>query len=105
MIKYGRIRPIVRKEFRQIMRDKRSLGVLLVIPAFMLIMFGYALNYDVKHVSLAVLDEDHTATSRDYADQFTHSEYFDRVATLHTRGQADSLIDRAIAHVGSLPEK
>ncbi len=99
MIKYARIRPIVRKEFRQIVRDKRSLGVLLVVPAFMLIMFGYALNYDVKNVPLAVLDEDHTSTSREYADQFTHSEYFTRVAVLTSRHQIDSMIDRVIAHV------
>lgn len=79
MITTARIRPIIKKEFRQVLRDRRSLGALLVIPAFMLVMFGYALNYDVKHIALAVLDQDQSTESRAFAAKFFHSEYFDRV--------------------------
>jgi ABC-2 type transport system permease protein len=92
-MKLSRIRPLVKKEFRQILRDKRSLGVLLVVPAFMLIMFGYALNYDVKNLSLAVLDEDHTATSREFAENFLHSEYFVKTYTISAENQIRPLLD------------
>ena len=42
-----------RKEFRQIARDRRSLLVLLFVPAFFLLLYGYALNFDVQHIRLA----------------------------------------------------
>jgi len=99
MIATARIRPIIRKEFRQIVRDKRSLGVLLVVPAFMLIMFGYALNYDVRHVKLAVYDQDRSSTSRAFAEEFTHSEYFDLVATLSSEREIDTIIPNQVARV------
>ena len=70
------ILPIVRKEFRQIKRDRRILSVLLFIPALMLLMFGYALNFDVKHTSMAIYDEDRSSVSRDFAGKFFISEYF-----------------------------
>src|SRR5438445_13809732 len=97
MISSARIRPIIRKEFRQILRDRRSLGVLLVVPAFMLIMFGYALNYDVRHLRLAVYDQDQSSTSRAFADEFTHSEYFYSFATLTSERQIDSVITSQVA--------
>ncbi len=92
MISRARIRPIIRKELRQILRDRRSLGVLLAVPAVMLILFGYALNYDVKHVPLAIFDQDRTTTSRELTDGFLHTEYFDKVATLTSERQIDTIL-------------
>ena len=97
MISRARIRPIIRKELRQILRDRRSLGVLLAIPAVMLILFGYALNYDVKHVPLAIFDQDRTTTSRELTDGFLHTEYFDKVATLTNERQIDTMLVKQIA--------
>ncbi len=97
MISRARIRPIIRKELRQILRDRRSLGVLLAIPAVMLILFGYALNYDVRHVPLAIFDQDRTTTSRELTDGFLHTEYFDRVATLTSERQIDTMLIQQIA--------
>ena len=99
MISRRRIRPIIKKEFRQIFRDKRSLGVLLFIPAFMLIMFGYALNYDVRHVPLAVFDQDGSTMSREFMQQFIHSEYFDFARSIRSERQIDSVIPAGVAHV------
>lgn len=87
-----RIRPIIIKEFRQVARDRRSLGVLLFIPTFMLIMFGYALNFDVKHTSLAIYDEDKSQTSRDFVENFLHSEYFDLKYYLNSAREIDELL-------------
>jgi len=87
------ILPIARKEFRQIRRDKRALGLLLIIPAVMLVMFGYALNFDVKHSTLGVYDEDNTKTSRGFAQLFFNSEYFDYTYQLHDTREMDDLLD------------
>lgn len=85
--------PIVRKEFRQIRRDKRILGVLLFIPALMLLMFGYALNFDVKHTSIAVYDEDRSEASREFAQQFWNSEFFDLKFYLESKSEINTLLD------------
>jgi ABC-2 type transport system permease protein len=87
------ILPIVRKEFRQIRRDKRILGILLLLPALMLLMFGYALNFDVKNTSMAIYDEDRSSTSRGFTDQFFVSEYFKNVMTLDKKEEIDGLLD------------
>lgn len=87
------ILPIIRKEFRQIKRDKRILGILLFIPGLMLLMFGYALNFDVKHTSMAVYDEDRSDVSREFIEQFFISEYFTKKYTLDSKSQIDELLD------------
>ena len=60
-----RIAAIARKELRQLGRDPLSLIMLLGLPAFMLALYGYALNFDVRHVALAVQDRDYTPESRE----------------------------------------
>jgi len=74
-----RILAVALKELRQAARDPLSLAMLLGVPAMMLLLYGYALNFDVKHIALAVQDEDRTAASRTLADGFFTSGYFDRV--------------------------
>lgn len=93
------ILPIVRKEFRQIRRDKRALGILIFLPGFLLILVGYALNFDVKHVGVAVLDEDKTPESRRLTDGLTHSEYLEYRWSLRDRSEVDGVLDGAQARV------
>jgi ABC-2 type transport system permease protein len=73
---------VARKEFRQIWRDTRTLMTLLFVPVFFLLLYGYALNFDIKHVRLAVDDRDRTPESRSLISAFVHSGYFDLVATV-----------------------
>jgi ABC-2 type transport system permease protein len=96
---FRRLRPLIVKEFRQIRRDKRSLGVLLVLPAVLVFVIGYALNFDVKHVRLAVWDQDKTSRSRELVRAFVNNEYFtyayaaDSYETIETLlGKGDALI-------------
>ncbi len=88
------LRPIIRKEFRQIRRDALSLMFMIFLPAFMLLLFGYALNFDVKHIPLAVVDEDGSRTSRDLVDKFRTTEYFDLRAVLARTSEIDPLMGR-----------
>ena len=82
------------KELRQMRRDRRSLLILLFIPAFFLLMFGYALNFDIRHVALAVQDRDRTEESRAVIAAFTRSSYFDRVATVERDADIRPLMDQ-----------
>jgi len=86
--------PIVKKAFRQIIRDPRTLGVLLFIPIFLLLMFGYTISLDVKHIRLAVLDYSHTADSRELVQRFTATEYFDAAGYLTDLDQAALVLER-----------
>ena len=86
------LRAVIWKELLQTARDRRTLAFLLGLPALLLVMFGYALNFDVKHIPLAVIDEDRTAASRDLAGSFTRTEYFDVVARPADRRAIDVLM-------------
>jgi ABC-2 type transport system permease protein len=90
---FRRIKPIIKKEFRQIFRDPRTLVLLVFMPTFLLILFGYALNFDVKHISLAVYDEDKSSLSREFIRNFLNSEYFDQKYYLHDYRQITEYLD------------
>jgi len=92
-----RTRAMAVKEFKQSFRDKLTLAAYLFLPVFLLLLFGYALSFDVKHVKLAVWDADRTRASRDLVAAFTATEVFDRVADLQNLSQADSLVLRGEA--------
>src|SRR5947208_1108198 len=77
---------VSRKEFRQIWRDTRTLMTLLFVPAFFLLLYGYALNFDIRHVGLAVDDRDRTIESRALIAAFVNSGYFDLVASVDAAG-------------------
>ena len=85
---------ILKKEFRQIRRDPLSLGMLVFVPALLLIMYGYALSFDVKHVATGVLDYDRSRASREFLDSLFGNPYFDRTATLDTIDDASRLLAR-----------
>jgi ABC-2 type transport system permease protein len=90
---------VARKELRQISRDPRSLGVVLVLPAAMTLLFGTVLSLDVHRVPLAVLDGDGTAASRSLVAAMTSSEYFDLVARASSEAELRSLLARGTATV------
>ncbi|MGB9004774.1 MAG: ABC transporter permease, partial [Candidatus Aminicenantales bacterium] len=85
---------VIKKELRQLRRDFRSLAFLVGIPAFMLFMFGYALNFDVKHIPLAVCDKDLSPASRELIGNFARSETFDLKFLLSESRDLDRLMDK-----------
>ncbi|HEX5111173.1 MAG TPA: ABC transporter permease [Vicinamibacterales bacterium] len=82
------------KEMRQIRRDRRTLLILLFVPAFFLLVYGYALNFDLRNIRMAVLDQDRSVVSRELVSAFVYSGYFDVVANLQRTGDIDALLDR-----------
>ena len=83
-----------RKEVRQILRDRRSLMVLLFVPAFFLLVYGYALNWDIRDIRLGVDDRDRSAASRSLVSAFVNSGYFDLVADIRGPDEITRLMDR-----------
>jgi len=81
------------KELRQIARDRRTLFILLFVPAFFLLLYGYALNFDIRNVRIAVQDQDHSTRSRELVSAFTNSGYFSLVGYVHADAEIDALVN------------
>lgn len=81
------------KEWLQLLRDSRSLILALVVPVLMVLLFGYALNVDITHVKMAVLDRDHSGLARQFIDLFKHSEYLDISMYVENDREIDRLIN------------
>ena len=75
-MRLSRIWAIAKKEFIHIYRDWRSLGLVILMPAILMLLFGYAVTLDVKKVPIAVLDHDGTQESLLFVHRFTGSPYF-----------------------------
>ncbi|MHB8909663.1 MAG: ABC transporter permease [Syntrophales bacterium] len=71
-----RIREMVRKEFIQLFRDKRSRPILVISPLIQLLVFGYVVNYDIKDIRVALIDQAQTRESRLLTDTFTANRIF-----------------------------
>lgn len=87
----NRILAIAEKEFIHIRRDKRIIASVLIMPVAQLLLFAYAISFDVKNVPTVILDYDKTPASRAYLESYGSTEFFD------IRGQVDDLdeIDEA----------
>lgn len=68
---------LIKKELLQIRRDPRTLGIILFAPVIMLILYGNAINYDIRHIGVVVCDQDASRQSRGLINQLSVSEYFD----------------------------
>ena len=88
---------VTRKELRQIGRDRRTLMIQAFVPAFFLVVFGYALNFDIRNIGLAVDDRDGTSESRALVSAFVNSGYFNLTGTAHAPREAERLIDTNVA--------
>ena len=84
---------LFRKEFIHIVRDPRTLAIMIVIPLVMLIVLGYAATTDIKHLRTAVYDADKTPQSRDLIEAYQNSNYFDIVTYVETDSDLTYLID------------
>lgn len=84
----------MRKEVAEIWRDPYTLGVALILPLVLLILFGYAINTDVRDIRLGVLDYDQSSASREYLRAFTNSGYFQWVLRIRSEQELAEAMDR-----------
>jgi len=92
---FERVKHMLIKEFIQVFRDPRMRTVIFVIPCFQVLVIGYAVSTDVKHVRTAVYDLDNSEVSRDLVARFVRSGYFDVTARVGDADAARELIDRS----------
>ena len=77
----SKIRFIARKELYHILRDPRSLTIVLAMPILMTFLYGYAINMVIENIVIGIVDYDKSAESRDFADRFKGSTYFSEPET------------------------
>ncbi len=92
-----RILAMTVKELLQLRRDWRTAGTLLGMPIVLLLIYGYALSFDVRDIRLAVVDLSHSRASRDTVQSFLSSGYFRHVATIDDTEALDPLFDSGAA--------
>ncbi len=95
-----RLIAILKKEFIQMRRDRLTLSMMLLLPVFQLIVFGFAINTDVKHLKTAVFDQSRTAESRELLSGLTASEYFDLDYYVDSNVQVNDMVNGGQAKVG-----
>jgi ABC-2 type transport system permease protein len=91
---------ILFKEFITVLRDPMTLFFMLFPPLIEMIAFGYALDNDVKHMGMAILNEDRTVESRQFLDRFVNTETFRIVGEVQNVEQLASEIRKGHAYVG-----
>jgi ABC-2 type transport system permease protein len=88
-----RVRAIARKEFIQILRDPRSLGMAIAMPMLLLVLFGYALTLDVDRVPVVVWDQSESPASRELISRFAGSRYFSVKGYVQNYREVEQAID------------
>src|SRR6059058_3578628 len=97
---------ILFKEFIVVWRDPMTLFFMFFPPLVEMIAFGYALDTDVKHMALVILNEDHTVESRQFIDRFVNTETFRVVGEVQSIEEMSSQIRKGRAYAGlQIPPK
>jgi ABC-2 type transport system permease protein len=106
LINPKRLWAVIKKEFITLFRDPISLTVMLIMPLFMITLYGFAATLDVEHVPTAILDRDNSVESRNFIDRFKSNKYFHIVASLYSDDQIPVILDKGKAKlVLNIPHK
>ena len=89
-----RIMAVARKELRQLLRDPFTTGFVVGVPAVQLLLFGYAINQDIRHVPTGVVDHSNTGISRQLIGQLEATQTFEVARRLETENEARRLLQR-----------
>ena len=93
-----RLRSIIRKEFIQIFRDKRTLAIILLIPIMQLFLLGYAATNDIRNIPLAVYDQCRCAESRALLNAYNAADYFKLTVYVSSEDEIRELIQAGTAN-------
>jgi ABC-2 type transport system permease protein len=96
----SRLFSIIRKEFIQIFRDKRTLALILVMPLIQLFLLGYAATNDVRNVPLAVYDQSRSPEARALLDAYRAADYFKVAYSAASEAEIKTLIENGQARAG-----
>jgi ABC-2 type transport system permease protein len=99
---FSRTAAIAAKEVVQLRRDRLTLGMVVGIPALQLLLFGYAINTDVRHLKTAVADQSRTRSSRDLVAAVQASQVADVIAAVDTATELETLLRQGEISLGIL---
>lgn len=97
---FTRLRAIAAKEVTQILRDVRSLVIVIVMPVILVLLFGYGVSLDLKHLPVYVYDRDGSQQSQDLLKHFQSSQYFDIERVVNSYPELVRAIDDGRAKMG-----
>jgi len=101
---FNRISTISGKEFLHIRRDPRLIAAIFIMPLLQLVLFAYALSFDIRNIDTVVINRDQSPISKRFVSSFTRSGYFTIVANLNRDSQIDKALDTNEAKVAiSIP--
>jgi len=92
MIDLVRLGAVSRKEFIQLRRDARSLYLAFILPLVLLLLFGYAISFDIRNIEMGVLDQSNSAESRRLVEAFEASGYFTVREHLEQASEVDATV-------------
>jgi ABC-2 type transport system permease protein len=92
-----RLRAMVTKEFVQMRRDPATLRLMLVVPVMQLLIFGYAIRTDVRHLPMVVFDQSHTQQSREFVQSLVATDNFVVRREVHSYAEAIEAVDAGLA--------
>jgi len=96
----SRILAVLHKEILQMRRDRMTLALIFMLPLVQLLLFGYAIQTEVKHIPTVVFDQSLSTESRDLLDAFGASGYFDTSYVVNSYTEVNKMIDSGAAQVG-----
>lgn len=99
-MEFSRLKALIVKEFIQVFRDKITLALLITMPVAQLLIFGFAINTDIKHLATAVFDQSRSQESREMTESFTASNYFDIVLYARNMKEVNKAVESGKAKVG-----
>src|SRR5215469_6220067 len=95
-----RLLAVASKEILQILRDSRSLIIVLIMPVILVLLFGYGVSLDLKHLPIYVYDRDGSQQSQDLLKRFQASDYFKVVRVVNDYPELVRAIDDGRAKMG-----
>jgi ABC-2 type transport system permease protein len=96
----SRLLAITKKEIRQLRRDRLTFGMIVGIPVIQILLFGYAINTDVRNLKTAIADQANTHLSRQFVAELGESQVVDIVARVETAGELEDLLRTGKISVG-----
>ncbi len=97
---FTRLLAVAKKEIVQVLRDFRSLMIVLIMPVILVLLFGYGVNLDLKHLPICVYDRDGSQQSQDLLKRFQASDYFEIVRVVNNYNDLARAIDDGHAKLG-----
>lgn len=97
---FTRLAAVARKEIIQILRDTRSLIIVLIMPVILVLLFGYGVSLDLKHLPVDVYDQDGSQQSQDLLKRFQASDYFEVERAVKNYSELARAIDDGNAKMG-----